>query len=462
VTVAPPAWDALDRALAGEVIQPASPGYQRASRSEIPRFDPVRPAAVVRCRTPEDVAETLAFARRSGLPTATRSGGHCFAWRSSTRGVVIDVSPMASVSLSGEAAMIGAGTRLGEVYDALTAHGRTIAAGCGPTVGIAGLALGGGLGILGRRHGLTCDQLLGARVVLADGRVVDCDQQHHEDLFWALRGAGAGDFGVVTSLLFRTLPAPEATCFRLTWQADQAARLVETWQQWSPDAPDELAASLLVVVPSDLDQPPVVNVFGSLLGDQTAPAPLLEELVARVGVDPASATQVHLPLREAKRYLAGHGPGDEQPDGHPFSKSEYFRRPLPAEAIEPLVERLVAGRLAGESRELDFSPWGGAYNRVEPDATAFVHRRERFLLKHAAVVGPATPIAGRQAARRWLAGSWANVHPWGTGGVYPNFPDPDLEDPLRAYHGANLDRLLRVKRAYDPEGFFRAEQSLAG
>ena len=457
-----PAWDALERTLAGEVVLPGSPDYQAASTPRIPRFDPVWPAAVVRCRTPEDVASTLAFARGSGLPVAPRSGGHCFAWRSSTSGIVIDLSPMASVSLSGEVATIGAGARLGEVYDALAAHGRTIAAGCGPTVGIAGLALGGGLGILGRRYGLTCDQLLGARVVLADGRVVDCDQRRHEDLFWALRGAGADGFGVVTSLVFRTLPAPDATCFRLTWPADRAARLVETWQRWSPDAPDELAASLLVVVPSDPDRPPLVNVFGSMLGDEAALAPLLEELVARAGVDPASTTRVHLPLREAKRYLAEHGPGDEQPDGHPFSKSEYFRRSLPAEAVAALVGQLVADRAAGESRELDFSPWGGAYNRVAPDATAFVHRRERFLLKHAAVVSPETPVAGREAARRWLAGSWATVHPWGTGGVYPNFPDPDLEDPPRAYHGANLHRLRQVKRAYDPEGFFRTERSAAG
>jgi FAD/FMN-containing dehydrogenase len=457
-----PSWNTLDRALAGAVVLPSSPDYRAAATPEIPRFDPVWPAAVVRCRTPGDVAETLAFARRSGLPTAVRSGGHCFAWRSSTSGIVIDVSPMASVSLSGEVATIGAGARLGAVYDALAAQGRTIAAGCGPTVGIAGLALGGGLGILGRRHGLTCDQLLGARVVLADGRVVDCDQRHHEDLFWALRGAGAGAFGVVTSLVFRTLPAPQATCFRLTWPASQAASLVETWQRWSPDAPDELAASLLVVVPSEIDAPPVVNVFGSMLGDQADLAPLLEDLVARVGAEPDSATQVHLPLREAKRWLAEHGPGDEQPEGHPFSKSEYFRRPLPSEAGTSLVEHLVADRVAGESRELDFSPWGGAYNRVEPDETAFVHRRERFLLKHGVVVGPATLRAGRLAARRWLAGSWATVHPYGTGGVYPNFPDPDLEDPLRAYHGANLDRLRRVKRAYDPEGFFSSGQSPAG
>ena len=146
--------------------------------------------------------------------------------------------------------------------------------------------------------------------------------------------------------------------------------------------------------------------------------------------------------------------------GHEFSKSEFFRRPLPREAIAALIEHLRRGRAAGEDRELDFTPWGGAYNRVGADATAFAHRAERFLLKHSVVVEPDAPSAGRWAARDWLAGSWTLVHPWGSGGVYPNFPDPGLVGWQRAYHGANYERLLRVKARYDPGGFFRFEQSI--
>src|SRR4051794_18541643 len=201
----------------GEVLLAGSAGYESARRSQIARFDGVRPRVVVRCKAPEDVAQAIAFARREGLPLALRSGGHCFAGRSSTAGVVIDVSGMRAVSISDDTVAVGAGARLGDVYDALGAHGRTIAAGCGPTVGIAGLTLGGGLGILGRSHGLTADQLVAARVVLADGRIVDCDAHRHEDLFWALRGAGGGQFGAVTELVLRTLPAPRATAFHLVW-----------------------------------------------------------------------------------------------------------------------------------------------------------------------------------------------------------------------------------------------------
>src|SRR5690242_9484450 len=172
----PADWDTLRSAIAGEVLLPGAPGYELARRPAAPLLPDERPLAVVRCASAGDVAEVLALARRYGLACAARSGGHCFAGRSTTAGIVIDVSPMRSVSVSGGAATVGAGARLGEIYGALAAHALTVPAGCGPTVGIAGLTLGGGLGILGRSRGLTCDNLRSATVVLADGRTVDCDE----------------------------------------------------------------------------------------------------------------------------------------------------------------------------------------------------------------------------------------------------------------------------------------------
>ncbi|HEX6674334.1 MAG TPA: FAD-binding oxidoreductase [Actinomycetes bacterium] len=460
-----PDWDALQGAIAGEVVLPGSPGYELARKPAIASFDGFRPRAVVRCASPEDVAATIALAGRSGLHAVPRSGGHCFAGRSSTSGVVLDVTPMRSVMLAHGQATIGAGARLGEVYDALAAQGLTIAAGCGPTVGIAGLVLGGGLGILGRRHGLTCDQLLAARVVLADGRVVDCDQHHEPELFWALRGAGGGNFGVVTSLVFRTLPAGSATSFHLRWPHARAAAVLDAWQHWSPDAPDELAASLLLTAAGRAD--PVVHLIGAMQGSESDTTALLDQLVVRAGADPEAASRTHSPYRETKRQLAELGdqlaeppPDGPAPPGHPFSKSEFFRRTLPAEAITALLRNFQVGAVPGQARELDFSPWGGAYNRVPEDATAFAHRGERFLLKHAVVVDPGATPAETEAARAWLRRSWATVHPWGSGRVYPNFPDPDLDDWARAYHAGNLERLLRAKRRYDPDGFFRFHQSI--
>jgi FAD/FMN-containing dehydrogenase len=451
-------WDALQGAIAGEVVRPGSPRYESVRRPAIARFHDVRPEAVVLCASPADVAETLALARRAGLRPAPRGGGHCFAGRSSTEGVVIDVTPMSSVSVADGLATIGAGARLGEVYDALERRGLTIPAGCGPEVGIAGLALGGGLGIMGRRHGLTSDALAGAQVVLADGRVVDCDEHHDPDLFWALRGAGGGNFGVVTSLTFRTVPEPSATTFDLTWPQADAVAVLEAWQHWAPQAPGELAASLLATAGGDPKKPPAVNVLGAMLGGESDAIELLDELVARAGSDPASASRRHAPYRDAKRHLAERG-GGEADGGHPYMKSEYFRQPLPREAITALVDHLAGDRVPGQARELDLTPWGGAYNSVAVDATAFPHRGERFLLKHGVVLEPGTPGADPEAARRWLERSWELAHPWGTGGAYPNFPDPDLEHWDTAYYGANRERLLRVKAAYDPDGVLGPDTS---
>ncbi len=197
-----------------------------------------------------------------------------------------------------------------------------------------------------------------------------------------------------------------------------------------------------------------------MLGTESDTRDLLDELVVRTGVGPTAANFEHASYRETKRFLAEHGPGDDRPDDHQFSKSEFFHEPLPEEAVAALVDNILEGRIAGQSRELDFTPWAGAYNRVPADATAFAHREEHFLLLHVAVVDPDASIAQREAARDWLARSWASVHPWGTGRVYPNFPDLDLADWARAYHGTNLERLSRVKARYDPDGFFRFHQSI--
>jgi FAD/FMN-containing dehydrogenase len=465
-----PSWQALQGGIAGEVVLPGSPADQELPAPFNARFHDVRPRAIILCATPEDVAETISFARRHGLACAPRSGGHCFAGRSVSRGLVIDVTPISSVSVSADLAVVGAGARLGTVYEALQEHQLTIPAGTCPTVGVAGLTLGGGLGILGRSYGITSDRLLAAQIVLADGRVLDCDNHHHSELFWALRGAGAGNFGVVTQLVFGTVQAPQVTNFHLTWPPTRAATLIKAWQGWAPLAPDELAASLKVTAAGEVDQPASVDVYGALLGTGSDATGLLDELVMRAGVDPVLAWVRQLSFTETRRFWAnlpvgeaavGHGPHAPSAE-HPYlvAKSEFFTRPLPAAAAAALVENFAQGRPAGEFRELDFMPWGGAYNRVPPGATAFVHRDARFQLKHAAMVDPRASTAVTQAAHRWVTRSWELAHPWGSGRVFPNFPDPDLEDWAHAYYGSNYDRLVQIKARYDPADLFHFHQSL--
>jgi FAD/FMN-containing dehydrogenase len=449
------AWEDLTASLEGEVVLPDSPRYDEVRRPQIPRFHDVRPQAVVLCRTPEDAAEAIAFARRAGIEVAVRSGGHDFAGRSSGPGIVLDLTPMHSLEVSDGLATVGPGFRLGDLYSALAQHEVTIPGGCGATVGIGGQALGGGLGLLGRSRGLTSDQLVAAQVVLADGRVVECDEQRHEDLFWALRGAGAQGLGVVTRLTLRTVAEPAATSFHLKWPAERASALIAAWQEWSPTGPDDLAASLLVTVGGDAGADPVVHLFGSMIGSETETAALLDEFVSVAGADAASSERAHMRYGSLKNYLTDRGPGDqEDEDGRPYMKSEFFREPLPAGAVEALVELFVRGRRPGEARKLDFMPWGGAYNRVPADATAFPHREELFLLEHSVVVPAGFDAAATETARAWLSDSWELVHPFGSGGVYANFPDTDLPDEHRAYWGGNLERVRRIKEKYDPEGVF--------
>src|SRR5262245_35203210 len=449
------AWRELTAALEGEVVLPGSPRYDEVRKPPIPRFHDARPQAVVLCRSHADVVEAIASARRSGIAVTVRSGGHDFAGRSSGPGIVLDLASMHSLEIADGLAAVGPGFRLGDLYAALGQYEVTIPGGCGATVGIGGQALGGGLGLLGRSRGLTSDQLVAAEVVLADGRVVECDEQRHEDLFWALRGAGAQGLGVVTCLTLRTMAEPAATSFHLKWSYGLASALIAAWQVWSPTGPDELAASLLVTVGGEADADPVVHLFGSMIGSETETAALLDEFVSVVGADAASSERAHMRYGSLKSYLAERGPGDQEDEhGRAYVKSEFFRKPLPTGAVEALVDLLVRGRRPREARKLDFMPWGGAYNRVPANATAFPHRNELFLLEHSVVVPAGFDAAATEAARAWLSDSWELVHPSGSGGVYANFPDTDLPDERRAYWGANLERVLRVKEKYDPDGVF--------
>ena len=233
--------------LDGELFSPDSPDYEAIRRPVNLAYREVRPRFVVLCRSVSDVVGAMTYATITGDRIAPRGGGHCFAGRSSTDGIVLDLSGLDDISVADDGvATIEAGARLGQVYAALHAYGQTVPAGCGPTVGITGLTLGGGIGLLGRKHGLTCDRLVGARVVLPDGSVVDCDQDHEPDLFWGLRGAGGGQFGVVTSLRFDTIPEPMTT------------RIEE--------APDELTVNLTPSRPWTTRSSPLSSVGGSSNG----------------------------------------------------------------------------------------------------------------------------------------------------------------------------------------------------
>lgn len=460
----------LATALRGRLVRPGDPAYAFVRKRHIRHDRDLLPIAVAQCVNAADVAESVAYARRHALPFAIRAGGHSYADHSSTEGLLIDVTGLDRIEVTGEQAWIGAGARLGPLAEGLASYGRLLPTGTCPTVAVGGSALVGGFGLVGRAYGLTTDRVRAVRLVLADGRVRTADPDRHPELFWALRGAGAGNFGVVTDLVVDTVPIPALSAFSASWPIGYATTVIDGWQGYAPDAPDGVSGSLMLLAPSDLDEAPAIHLFGAVIGAPEVAARLVGELRAALGPPPERSCLRALDRRSAARYQAGlidvtgqeaylpQGPFDRP--GHQFTRSEFHVEPLPSEAITELVAQLGRDRVFVEHRELEFAPWRGAYGRVEADATAFAHRGARFLIRHTVAVGSSGTEFRRAAARRWLAGSWGTVHPYGSGGVYPGYADPELTDWGAAYHGANLPRLRQVKAWYDPENVFTHPQSL--
>ncbi|NRQ30845.1 FAD-binding oxidoreductase [Nonomuraea sp. NN258] len=446
-----------------KLIRPGEPGYQERRKAFRGTLVEELPVAVACCDSEADVVGALALAGARCLPFALRGGGHSFAEHSSTSGLLVDLGAMRTIEIGRDSVRVGPGVRVGELAARLAEQGRLVPCGWCPTVGVTGAVLGGGYGVLSRLYGLGADHLLAARVVLADGRCADAD----DDLLWALRGAGAGNFGVVTEITLRTRPVVPITAVRAICGYDRAADLVDAWQHWAPDAPDEVNLEIAVVVGDEPDEPPYAVLFGVVAGPAEAAAKLVAELadLAGLGRDRLEFTRLEGAAAACHHDYADGGAGavTELPPGERpglrLNKSAFFDRPLPRAAIEDLLHRLAADRVYGEIRDLEFVPWGGAIGRVAPDATAFVHRGPRFLLKQSVQVGFRAADERRLDAHAWLRRSWAHLSPW-AGGVYPNYPDADLTDWARAYYGGNLPRLRRLKAAHDPGGVFRHAQTL--
>ncbi|HEY5335031.1 MAG TPA: FAD-binding oxidoreductase, partial [Mycobacteriales bacterium] len=232
---APVDWDALRRKLSGTLRVPGDTGYAATYQLFNRRFDGIQPAGVVSARSVADVQAAVAFARAHGLPVTARSGGHSYVGASTNRGVVVDLRPLSSIGVSGTGATIGTGAALVDVYAQLAAGGVSVPAGSCPAVGLAGLALGGGQGVVSRQYGLTCDRITSAQVVLADGRVVTASAASEPDLLWALQGAGAG-FGIVTSLDLQThaTSALSTSYHAFPWSA--GASVLTAWMAHLPAA----------------------------------------------------------------------------------------------------------------------------------------------------------------------------------------------------------------------------------
>jgi len=472
----PADWTALGHDLSGPLIRPGDAAYTVSKRLFDPRFDSLRPAGIAYCRNPHDVATCLAFVRTFGVPVAARCGGHSYAGWSSSSGLIIDVTRMAGVNVSGNTATVGAGTRLIDFYNGLAAHGRAVPGGSCPTVGIAGLTLGGGVGVVSRAYGLTSDNVQSLQIVTADGQVRTCNSSQNSDLFWACRGGGGGNFGVVTSFTFTTHPAGEIVLFFLSWPWSQAARVISAWQSWAPHAPDALWSNVhLVAAPGG--SVPAIEVGGTYLGSISAAAAQLEKLYAAAGSQPSSpfmetTSWLHAMLVEAgcasltvnECHLPTQNPAGQLSRASEYAKSDFFTTPLSSHGIGTLLAGVesfqqVAGA-PGASGGIAFDALGGAVNRVAPGATAFVHRNALFQAQYTTTwpVGSSAAAVARQHA--WQQSFWQSMRPFASGQAYQNYIDPALTNWRQAYYGANFTRLTQVKAKYDPGRVFRFPQAV--
>ncbi len=425
------------------------------------RFEGLRPDAVVHVENTADVAAAVRWADRFDVRVVARSGGHSYAGYSSTGdGVVLDLSKLRGVRVAGGRATVGPGAQLIDVQRALTRRGLTVPSGSCPSVGIGGLALGGGHGLAGRRLGLTSDNLLAARIVTADGRVRRVDAHTNEDLYWACRGGGGGNFGIVTALTLRTHRARDGSWFSVSWPWSQAEEALAAWQRFAPEAPPALT-SIFSLGTSGGSGPPRVAAVGQYFGDLAKLRRLVGPLtrVAGASLSSGSSTYFSLVLRWAGCLDGGFAACHRSTRSSFFAKSDYFHKRLGPRGRATMIdwiERRQRNPSLG-SGALLLDAYGGALNRPAADATAFVHRDMLFSLQYLAYFNGGA--AGR-ASRRWINGVWRALRPHASGEAYQNYIDPQLEHWQRAYYGSNLERLREIKKQVDPDFRFRFRQAI--
>lgn len=439
---------AFRRRFSGSLVLPGDDDYHSARRVWNGMIDK-KPAIIAYCTRPSDVVESIAFARETGLSMAVRAGGHNIAGKSLCEdGLVIDLSRMRRVAIDAETrtARAQGGALLADLDIASQAHGLATTTGVNSDTGLVGLTLGGGIGRLGRKHGLSCDNMLSAEVVTADGRIVKASEDDNADLFWALRGGG-GNFGVVTEVAYRLHPlGPTVLAGSLIYRWRDARAALRLYADFSAAAPDEISADAALVTLPGGDRAVSISVFHAGPLDEAerelqplrSALPLLEDRICAI------------PYVELQRA------GDATfPHGDRFFWKAQFLRSIPDAAIDSLMDMYPA---APSSRSLFvFQQVGGAIARAPAVQSAYANRDAAV---DAFPVSIWSDPAEDESNIAWASATYEAMRPFGTNGVYVNNLGDEGEDRVMAAYGANYQRLAALKRKFDPTNLFRANQNV--
>ncbi|MFC0275002.1 FAD-binding oxidoreductase [Metabacillus herbersteinensis] len=438
--------------LTGRVIFKGDPGYDEARKNWNPYTDTF-PLVFVFAQNQYDVSNALKWARENNVPLRARSGRHALERKMSVvkNGIIIDVSDMDRIRLNSkkEVALVETGAHVGPIVKALARKGFMSPFGDSPTVGIGGITLGGGIGVLQRSISLISDNLIGLKMVDAQGRILKADENNNSDLLWASRGGGGGNFGICTEYMLKVHRAPEkATTFEIIWPWEQLETVFKAWQRWAPFVDDRLGTILEIFSKRN----GLLHATGLFLGSKAELTDLLEPLTTAGTPSEVSIQTFTYP--NAVENLLPPEPIPGRTDMKNKFSSAWGLDLFPDKAIRTM--RRFLEESTGIDSNFFFLNWGGVVSRISPEATAFFWRDPKFYLEwNATWTDPfdaqrniALVERTRDMLKPFIEGSYVNV------------PDFNIENFGTAYYGTNFDRLQRVKAKYDPKNVFNYPQSI--
>ena len=432
--------------LDGHVLLPGGKGYDEARRVFNAMIDR-RPAVIIRCGSADDVVAGIEFARVHGLPITVKGGGHGVAGRAvCDDGVMLDLSPMKHVSVDPVArtATVGSGVTLGDLDRETEPFMLATPTGVVSMTGLSGLALGGGLGWLNGMHGLTCDNLLAAEVVTATGDRVAASADENPDLLWGLRGGG-GNFGVVTSFTLRLHPLERVLAGAITYPARKARSALRLFHEFAGACPDELSTAL------SLSRPGGGELMVSIVVCYAGPCERADRLP-----DPLRALS---PARDAITAMPYRTLQSSADEGYPSGQQHYWKSGYLTDIDDELIEVLIdfMDRMPAGASGVGLQQLHGVAARVDPSATAFPHRGDRY---DCLILSQWPDPADSEQNIAWTAELFEALGPFLATGVYVNNLGDESDDRVRQAYGPNYDRLVALKTAYDPTNLFRHNQNI--